>query len=429
MHIVIAIIILAAVIMFHELGHFLAARACGITVVEFAFGFGPRILSKKIGETTYSWRAIPMGGMCQMLGEDEDNDSPGSFQRAKVWQRILVVAAGPLFNFLLALIVSLIVIFSIGADPARIVEVDPGSPAELAGLEVGDLVKSYEGEAVMNARELYVDMSMDGIPKDSIDLVVERDGVRKTVSYAPLIEKRFLLGYNYDPSSDSAEVLSVTGGLSMEEAGVQAGDIITAVNGHAIGSGRELAAYNEANPLDGSPVEVSYLHKGTEKTVTLTPQYYESAIIDFSYNLAREKQGFFSSIGYSFGEVKYWLDVTVKSLVRLLTGRFSIRDLSGPVGIVDAVGKVYETAAPEGGFIVLMNMLSMLILISANLGVMNLLPLPALDGGRLIFLFIEVVRRKPVKQSVEGVIHFIGFAALMALMVFVVFQDITKLIF
>jgi len=427
MHIVIAIIILAAVIMFHELGHFIAARKSGITVVEFAFGFGPRIISKKKGDTTYSWRAIPIGGMCSMLGEDEENDEPGSFQKAKVWKRILVVAAGPLFNFLLALVVAMVVIFSIGADPARVVEVEPGSPAAEAGLEVGDLIKSYEGSAVMNARELYVFTQLDDIPTDSIDLVVERDGEKKTVSYKPATVMRWLLGYNYDPGTGPVEILSVMKGLPMDQAGLAAGDIITSFNGVPVGSGEELAAYLQEYPMDGSPVTVTYTHNGHERSAELTPQYYESALSGFSYNMAREKQDFFSSISYSFGEVKYWLDVTVKSIARLFTGRFSIKDMSGPVGIVSAVGDVYEQAAPEGPFVVLMNMLNMLILISANLGVMNLIPFPALDGGRLVFLIVEAVRRKPMKQSIEGMVHFIGFAVLMAFMVFIVIQDIGKL--
>lgn len=427
MHIVIAIIILAAVIMFHELGHFLAARACGITVVEFAFGFGPKIISGKKGDTTYSWRLIPIGGMCQMLGEDEENDSPGSFQNAKVWQRIIVVAAGPGFNFILALIAAMIVIFSAGADPASVLEVNPGSPAESAGLLPGDLITSYEGSDIMNARELYTFMRLDPVPKDSVDLTVERDGKRIRISYPPEVTGSYMLGYTFSPDELPAEIGALTDGLPMKEAGVQIGDVITEINGVPVKSGAELAAYLQENPLDGSPVSLTYMHNTHELTAELTPVYYESASVGFAFNMAREKQDFISSVAYSFGEVRYWLDVTVKSLVRLLTGRFALSDLSGPVGIVTAVGKVYQEAAPEGAFIVLMNMMSMLILISANVGVMNLLPLPALDGGRLIFLIIEAIRRKRVKQSIEGTIHFIGFAALMALMVFIVFQDIARL--
>ncbi len=427
MHIVIAIIILAAVIMFHELGHFLAARASGVTVVEFAFGFGPRILSKKKGDTTYSWRAFPIGGMCQMLGEDEDNHAPGSFQKAKVWQRILIVAMGPLFNFLLALAVAMVVIFSVGADPARITEVEPGSFAAEAGLETGDLVVSYEGSDIMNARELSVLTQMDGVPMDSIELTVERDGVRRDLSFAPQMSPRYMLGYTYNNDESAAEILSVIDGLPMKEAGLLPGDVITAVNQTPIENGAALTAYFETEPMDGNPITVTYLHNGHEKEVTLTPEYYENPSLGFVYNMAREKQSFFSSISYSFGEVRYWLDVTIKSLARLVTGRFSVSDMSGPVGIVSAVGKVYEQAAPEGWFVVLMNMLNMLILISANLGVMNLIPFPALDGGRLIFLIVEAIRRKPVKQSIEGMVHFIGFAVLIAFMIFIVFQDIGRL--
>ena len=126
MRFVIALLVLSCVIIFHELGHFLAAKASHVKVNEFAFGMGPKILSFKKGDTVYAWRLFPIGGMCAMQGEDDEDDSEGSFQKAKVWQKILIVAAGPLFNFLLALIIAFIVIIAIGADPARVTEVEEG---------------------------------------------------------------------------------------------------------------------------------------------------------------------------------------------------------------------------------------------------------------------------------------------------------------
>ena len=183
-----------------------------------------------------------------------------------------------------------------------------------------------------------------------------------------------------------------------------------------------MTAYWEAHPLDGSPVQVTYERDGREYVTGVTPVESTTASLGFDFNLAREKMSPINTLKYSVGEMNYWVHVTVKSLISLVNGTYSINDLSGPIGVVDAIGQVYEEAQDQGGVIISMTMLNMMILLSANLGVMNLLPLPALDGGRLIFLFIEAIRRKPVKRSVEGMIHFAGLMLLMVLMVYVALQ-------
>lgn len=452
MKIVIGILILSAVIFFHEFGHFLAARANRITVKEFALGMGPRILHFQRGDTTYSWRLLPFGGFCSFLTDEDEEDeedlrdpgqyadrygSPGSqekrtpkegsFNAAPLWRRAVVIAAGPFFNILLAFIVAVIVISFSGADPARVVEVPSGSPAAQAGLLPGDIVVSYEGGGVANGRELYTDIYMDEIPLDRVDLTVERNGATLPVSYQPEAVTRWMLGYYYDTADDRIEITDLVRGYPMEAAGLVAGDIILAVDGYSVKNQNELNTYWEEHPMDGSPVTVTYLHKGIERTATVTPLEDTSASLGFSFNMAREKMGPADTLKYSFGEIKYWLSTTVKSLGKLITGQYSVNDLSGPVGIVSAIGDVYDEAASEGALELVMTMLNMVILISANLGVMNLLPIPALDGGRLVFLLIEAIRRKPVNKRVEGAINFALLIALMALMFYVTFHDISKL--
>ncbi len=425
--IIIGLLILSATIMFHELGHFIFAKLCKVKVNEFALGMGPKILSFQKGETTYALRLFPIGGMCAMQGEDDDDDSEGSFQKAKVWQRILIVAAGPVFNFILAFIIALIVIFSTGVDPARIVEVNTDSPAYSAGLREGDIITKYEGNGVSNARELYMYYVFDGLPEDSIDLEVQRGSEKFDLSFSPQITEQYMLGINYSTESDSVTITGFSDESPLRDAGLEAGDTITSINGNDVSTVDKFDEYIENNPLDGSVLEIEYEREGLSYKTEASPIITESMNGGFAFNMAREKADFGTSVSYSFGEIKYWINTTIKSIGGLFTGRFAVTDLSGPVGVVSAIGDVYESAKPAGGFTVLMSLLNIVILLSANLGVMNLLPLPALDGGRLIFLFIELFRRKPCNQRIEGTIHFIGIVALLGLAVFVAFNDVLKL--
>ncbi len=425
--IIIGLLILSGTIMFHELGHFVFAKLCKVKVNEFALGMGPKILSFQRGETTYALRLFPIGGMCAMQGEDEEDDTEGSFQKAKVWQRILIVAAGPIFNFILAFIIALIVIFCTGVDPARITDVYTDSPAYAAGLREGDIVTKYEGQGVSNARELYMYSVFDGLPEDSIDLEVQRGTQKIDISFSPQITKQYMLGINYSTESDSVTITGFGEDSPLEKAGLKAGDTIISINGSDVSTVEKFNTYLANNPLDGSELEIGYQRDGKTFTITASPVITESMGGGFAFNMAREKADFGTSISYSFGEIKYWINTTIKSIGGLFTGRFAVSDLSGPVGVVSVIGDVYESARPEGGFTVLMSLLNIVILLSANLGVMNLLPLPALDGGRLIFLFVEMIRRKPCNQRLEGTIHFIGIVALLGLAVFVAFNDVIKL--
>ena len=268
---------------------------------------------------------------------------------------------------------------------------------------------------------------MDGVPLDTVTLTYKRDGKSYTVSYVPESTTRWMLGYYYNPDSDKVEITSLMRGYPMEQAGFQAGDVITGVNGTAVASAADLAEYWEQYPMDGKTLRISYERDGLEYETEVTPSEKTNASLGFNFNLAREKMSPVSTLKYSFGEMNYWVHLTVKSLKSLITGTYSINDLSGPIGVVDTIGQVYEETKSEGGVIASMTMLNMLILLSANLGVMNLLPLPALDGGRLIFLVIEAIRRKPVKRNIEGMIHFAGLVLLMVLMVYVAFNDVRRI--
>lgn len=347
--IILFLIIFTIMVVAHELGHFLLAKANGIRVKEFFVGMGPTLFHVKKGETVYSLKLLPLGGACVFDGEDgmdlKEGEAPkeGSFPAANVWARIATVIAGPIFNFILAYMFSLIIVAACGVT-------------------------------------------------------------------LPTIG-------------------SVTDGGAAQEAGLQAGDVITRVDGKRIHLFSEFSMYVGLN--GGKELTVEYDRNGSRNTVTVTPIYDET---DARYYIGIvSTQGAQAVKGlhlfqYSAYEVKYWVDLTFKSLGMLVTGQASIKDLGGPIAIAQTVGETYEATAPSGFVTVLLNMMNLVVLLSVNLGILNLLPLPALDGGRLLFLLIEVVRGKPVPPEKEGLVHFIGMAALLVLMVVVMYNDIMRLV-
>ena len=342
MSIVIALLVFSVIILFHEFGHFLLAKLNKITVVEFSLGMGPRLLSFEAGGTRYSWKLLPFGGSCMMLGEDGEEEEEGSFGSKSVWARMSVIAAGPIFNFLLAFIMALFIVGNLGYD-------------------------------------------------------------------VPVL-------------------LNVTEGMPAADAGLQAGDRIVKMNGKRIHLYREVQNYSMFH--QGETVIFQYERDGELHEATVTPELTNGS---YKYGIGgninyRQKTNVLETLEYSAYEVYYWIDTTVSSLGLLFKGGVQLDDMSGPVGVVDAIGTTYQESRDEGAFYVWMNLLNIAILLSANLGVMNLLPIPALDGGRLIFLIVEAIRRRRVEPELEAKIHFAGLMLLMLLMVVVMFNDVKKLI-
>ena len=342
MSIVIALLVFSVIILFHEFGHFLLAKLNKITVVEFSLGMGPRLLSFEAGGTRYSWKLLPFGGSCMMLGEDGEEEEEGSFGSKSVWARMSVIAAGPIFNFLLAFIMALFIVGNLGYD-------------------------------------------------------------------VPVL-------------------LNVTEGMPAADAGLQAGDRIVKMNGKRIHLYREVQNYSMFH--QGETVIFQYERDGELHGATVTPELTNGS---YKYGIGgninyRQKTNVLETLEYSAYEVYYWIDTTVSSLGLLFKGGVQLDDMSGPVGVVDAIGTTYQESRDEGAFYVWMNLLNIAILLSANLGVMNLLPIPALDGGRLIFLIVEAIRRRRVEPELEAKIHFAGLMLLMLLMVVVMFNDVKKLI-
>ena len=427
MKIILAIFIFSAIILFHELGHFLLAKKNKIVVNEFSLGMGPRLLSTVKNGTRYSLKLFPIGGSCAMKGEDMEDEGPGTFNGAPVWGRIATVAAGPIFNFILAFVAAVIIVALVGYDPAEVTKVESGSTVAQAGLQKGDIIKEYQGYHIDLSRDLYLYMYLNSLSEDeTVHMTVERGGKEVELSFKPDVQVRYLLGFNRTDAS-SLEVKSLIPGMGLSETGVEPGDVLTSINGVRLENAEDYNAYLEEHPLTDETVTITYERDGLEYETDVTPTESRTPVLNFSYNLAYTKAEGFGVLKYAGLEVKYLIRSTLLSLKELLTGGLGVKDLSGPVGVVDAIGSTYEESKSEGILAVWVNMLYMAALLSANLGVMNLLPLPALDGGRLVFLVIEAVRKKPVNRQVEGMVHFAGLMVLMVLMVVVMYNDILKI--
>ena len=433
--IIIALIVFSVLILIHEFGHFLLAKKNGICVVEFSLGMGPRIASFKKGETRYSWKAIPFGGSCMMLGEGfdvpeeegEEVDPERSFDKKGVWARISVVVAGPIFNFLLSIVLAMIVIGFVGIDRPVVEKMDQDSPAYQAGLREGDIVTKYNGSGVSVAREIWLQDYVNPVSSGNVDITVKRDGQTKTFSVPVQQKEKYQIGVSYTGTSDGEAKVDMVDGGVMKEAGFENGDVITKINDTKIEKWSDLTDALTSLPSGGTTIEVTAKRGSESITRKVTPQIVKYTYTGFNYNLDRQKVGSVSTIGYSFCEIKYQIKTVFKSLGMLFTGKLTKDDVAGPVGVVNIISDTVNETSSEGAWMTMLNVFNLIILLSANLGVMNLLPFPALDGGRLVFLLIEVIRGKPVPKEKEGMVHMAGMVILMILMVFIMFNDISRL--
>ncbi len=434
MSIVFAVLIFGLLIFIHEFGHFIIAKKNGVRVVEFSIGMGPTIFSFGKGDTKYSLKLLPFGGACQMLnkemiGEDtvSEYDSTRTFESKSVWARMAIIFAGPLFNFVLAFVFAVIVIGCVGYDPAVVTYVGAGTSAEEAGLQVGDIITKYEGMSVDIGREIYLEQYINGVPDDEINIEYKRDGKTYKVAIKPEYVDSYMMGIVYDPSAAGRVTFSsVSTGYPCEQAGVKVGDAIISINGVDIADVDAFNAYLEENPFGDESIHLVLDRSGQTVEVDVTPMKVTQLDTGFSYNAGgREKCGAIDTVKYAFVEVKYQIVSVFKSLGMLFTGQLGVNDFTGPVGVTEIIDDVYEESKEDGVGMVALNMINFAILLSANLGVMNLLPIPGLDGGRLVFLIIEAIRKKPVKH--EEYINVAGMLLLMAFAMYILFKDIFSL--
>ncbi len=330
----------------HELGHFFWAKKFGVKVNEFALGMGPKIFKIQRGETLFSLRALPIGGFCEMEGEDTDSNDPRSFGQKKAWQKFIIVSFGAIMNLVLGFIMT---IFLLAQSPKFITTTidsfGENSVSSTHGLMVGDEILSVNGAPIFTYKDLYFDLSID--EKNSFDIKVKRNG--QTVE---------LKDINFETVSTD----------------------------------------------NGKPAtKIDFKLKTTDKN-------------------------FISLITQTWYDTLSTVKIVWVSLVGIITGRFAVSNMAGPIGMASAIGKAASTGLETSVIDAINNIVSIMAMITINLGIVNLLPLPALDGGRLIFLLIEMITRKKINPKYEGLIHALGFFLFIALMIYISYSDILRLL-
>lgn len=378
---IVTIVIFLVMVSLHEFGHFITAKLMGFRILEYSIGFGPAILKSKKSEIQYSLRAIPLGGYCKFEGEDEESDDPRAFSNRPVWQRIIVVAAGGLMNILLGFVIFVVIVANTSPFATNVVEeVVPNSYIESAGLMPGDRIVAINGKGV----SFYSDIALyasDFRQGEEQNVTVKRNGEKLTFSFKP---SEVETSYTYTP--DGIEVKSAINGI-----------------------GDESSFYPYSDTVKKDEAKVGTTETQTRLLIGFLPRQEDVNLINIW--------------GEAWNETKFVVKLVYTSLWQLVTGKVGVDQMSGPVGVVSAVNDAVNSGSASWLYV-----LNLTALLTINLGVFNLLPIPALDGGRLIFMLFELITRRRVPPDKEGLVHAIGFALLIGLILFVSYNDIVKLI-
>ncbi len=419
--------LLAFCITIHELGHFLTAKLFHIPVEKFSIGYGPPLLRKQIGETDFRIAYFPLGGYVKMAGDDEGNitgtqepetttGQPG-FYDAPLHRRILVVFAGPLFNIVSAMFVLMITfaLFGLSVDPYTRIDVKTGSYADRAGLMTGDSILSANGEQLMYWDE-FLEIFIDNAEKE-IEVSVMREG-------STFKTRLFLHPDSLGITNIVPPVLAnIKHDGPADHAGMEQGDTVLSIDGDTITTWAQMYDIVSAHP--GTEMTFRWVHNGTIKSALITtrPQYdpmVEDTVgkIDVMKPHARVFLSPLKTVVLGVQRTGEGIYATLNIFYQLTIGRISRRALGGPIAIAQLTA---ESVAWGPEFL-----LGLLVAISVNLGLINLFPIPALDGGHILIALIEGVRRKRFSRRTRLIIQQVGYAFILFLIIFVTFNDLTR---
>ena len=441
--ILIGLIILSIMVFIHELGHFIAAKLCGVVVESFSIGWGPVLFKKKKGDTEYRISAIPMGGYCGMKGEKAFQQAieeklpaipkkEGELYGVHPFKRIIIAFAGPFANYISA-VLALAIVSAIGSSyytssnkiaPVYYYNEADDSPAREADLRMGDVILSINGEKT----ETFADIVRLIVPeaKEEVTLEIEREGQILTKKLRPKLDPKTGAGiigfYSFIP----LEIDSVKPSSSAELAGLKKGDLITEVNGIEVANTIDL---NRAlGGISEKTAELGVLRDGNKITKTVNLIRTENGI-DLGLKIKNIKveipgTGFFKSIVNGFVLTHKSFVLTFKSLGLLFKGVDFRQAVSGPVRITHMLGDVAAQGFKAGFLIGLSDILNFVSIISISLFIMNLLPIPILDGGLILFAFIEFIFRRQIHPKVLYYVQFIGIAFIGVVFLFALWGDI-----
>lgn len=403
------IFLLGFLIFIHEGGHCIVAKICKVKVNEFAIGFGPTIWKKQGKETKYALRLIPLGGFVSMEGETEDSDKEGSFSRASIPRRIAIVVAGATVNIIFAIIVYFILMASTGTYISnQIDQTLDGYAAQVNGLQAGDRIIKIDGKDTKRA--VQITKILEKNKGENLNITFERNNTESEMTIKPTKKDIKSTGIYL---KDSNKIIAVDKDSSAEKQGIETNDKILEINGEDTQNNpnKIIELISEAESKINLKIQRGKDILNIELMPDITTKYY----LGITFKHAEDT--FENRIYYGITETGDFLASILDNLKQLFTGKVGIDQMTGPVGISEAV------AETEG----IQDFVYLLALISLSLGITNLLPIPALDGGKLLILIIESIRRKPLKEGTELKIQMLGFSILIALSIYVTINDILRL--
>lgn len=438
------LVVLGVLVAFHELGHFLAARWVGVKVLKFSLGFGPKILGRQVGETEYLLSAIPLGGYVKLFGEDETEaatpeERKRSFAHQGIWGKVLIVAAGPGFNFILAYLIfagwlstgSPLFVPTFRDLSPDIEALVPGSPASSAGMEIGDHITKVNGKEISTRTEL-----LDAVARskgETLSLEIKRGAQLKPLSVTPVPvqgqpaspdEPLYTIGVEETPPL----VTSVMHGLPASTAGFQAGDRVIGIDGQTIYTWLQMTTIVRDSP--NKLLHVDVLRNGQRIPLTVTPSSEKATVNGQSVEVGKigisgpgrslmradnPLQAVYQGLDATWG----WTELTTIGLYKMVVGDISSKNIGGPLTIANISGEAASQGASSVVFLI--------AILSINLGVLNLLPIPILDGGHLLFFLIEGILRKPLGDRQREIAQQAGLVLLVGVMIFAFWNDLERI--
>jgi regulator of sigma E protease len=427
--------VLGVLVFIHELGHFLLARWNGVRVITFSLGFGPKILKVQRGDTEYCISIIPLGGYVKMAGENPEDQPTGGndeFLAKTKWQRFQILIAGPAMNIILAVVLLAVVLMQGAEVPAYIDQaatvgaVQQGSPAEQAGIHPGDIITQF-GSAEISTWE-HLEMAVAARPEREVDVVVVRNGREERMKVRPELtelvtrnDNRFEIGTIGVLPDAYPSVSGFVAGKPAESSGLQVGDEIRAIDGERMAFYSQVLRTLADKPVD-RPIVFTVRRDGVDQDISVTPYREGDRTLIGMYGKDQTvsfKPTPIEAIGMSVQRNIEMSGLILNTLKDLFTGEASPKQLMGPVGIAQLSGE-----SAQAGWIAL---LALMASISLNLGLLNLMPIPVLDGGHILIMAIETISRRDFSLAVKEKMLFVGFVLLMTLMVTVIYNDLTRI--
>lgn len=440
--ILIGVLLFELIIFIHEFGHFITAKKSGIKVNEFSLGMGPKIFSFGKGETKYSLRIFPIGGFCAMEGEDEESPEPRAFNNAKVWKRMIVVIAGAVMNIILGFVLMFVVVVQQDSYSSTEVQSFPATSfSSCTGLQSGDVIKEINGYGISTSMDFNYPIStaeLKTVDGSTLEIYKEDCGNNLYNMAVSLVQDK-----NNKLSDEQVskvnELLSkstneIVKAKSKEDAFSVYENYYKKINDACGIKDYKVEKIVEKETRKRYTADILVERNGEEKLLknvqffTYTTKDNSDPQVSIDFYVKPIDKTFGSVISQTFKQTISTCKMIYASLGGLLTGKFGLKDMSGPIGIASAVTTVASESLSSGFMSAVNSIIYVMMIITVNLGLFNMLPFPALDGGRFVFLIIEAIRGKSVPRKVEAIVNGIGMGLLILLMILITANDIFKLI-